>query len=299
MAEWKTIVRDKHFLEAPRWRDGRLWFSDFYGERVYSVDEHGKGERVELTVPGQPGGIDWLPDNRLLIVSMIDRTLLRREPSGELVVHADLSGFATGQANDMVVTASGHAYVGNFGFDLMAGGNVEPTCLLCVAPDGTVSIAADDLWFPNGSVLTPGGELLVAETFGNRVTGFSVASDGRLQDRRTWAQFGPEPESLPLADAMARLCVAGDGICLDGDGGLWIADAMGNRLVKAEDGVGIVDEIRCDAPVYACAIGGSDMRTMFICTAPDFHGDARSAATDGRIMACHLDVMSKAVESVE
>ena len=145
-----TVADGFHFLEAPRWHDGRLWFSDFYGYNVRSMREDGSDVREEATVPGQPSGLGWLPDGRLLVVSMRDRKVLRREPDGSLSVHGDLGSHATGHTNDMVVDEQGRAYVGNFGFDLMAGDPLEPAALHRVDPDGQVHKVADDVWFPNG-----------------------------------------------------------------------------------------------------------------------------------------------------
>lgn len=285
-----TVVADAHFLEAPRWRAGRIWFSDFYGYRVASAREDGSDVRVEATIDGQPAGLGWLPDDRLLIVSMTDRRVVRRERDGSLVTHADLSSFAAGIGNDMTVDAAGRAYVGNFGFDLMAGDPVEPTELHRVDPDGTVTAVADDLWFPNGSVITPDGVLLVVETFGNRVTAFDLDADGTLLNRRVWARFGPLPADREVEAALGQLTVAGDGACLDVEGGLWIADATGDRLIRVIEGGTITDEIRPGTPVYACALGGADGRTLYACAAPDFHDAARKAATEGRLIAVRVDI---------
>jgi sugar lactone lactonase YvrE len=284
------IVTGAHFLEAPRWREGRIWFSDFYGHQVSSCREDGSDLRVEAEVPGQPSGLGWLPDGRLLIVSMTDRRVLRREHDGSLVTHADLSAYATGICNDMSVDAQGRAYVGNFGFDLMGGAPIATAALHRADPDGTVTEVADDLWFPNGSAITPGGVLLVVETFGNRVTAFDLTGDGRLTNRRVWAEFGPLPADRTLANALPALAVAGDGACLDAEGALWIADATGDRLVRVVEGGTITDEIRPGTPVYACALGGADGRTLYACAAPDFHDEARTAATEGRLLAMRVDV---------
>jgi len=285
-----TVVADAHFLEAPRWREGRIWFSDFYGHRVSSCHQDGSDLRVEAEVPGQPSGLGWLPDGRLLIVSMTDRRLLRREEDGTLSTHADLSSHATGLANDMVVDSHGRAYVGNFGFDLMAGAPIAPTSLHRVDPDGTVTEVADGLWFPNGIVLTPGGVLLVVETFGDRVSAFDLTDDGRLTNQRVWAEFGPLPTDRSLERVLPSLTVAGDGACLDAEGALWVADATGGRLVRVTEGGTITDEIRPGTPVYACALGGADGRTLFACAAPDFHDEARKAATEGRLLTIRVDI---------
>ncbi|MFS2292275.1 MAG: SMP-30/gluconolactonase/LRE family protein [Actinomadura sp.] len=290
MTEVTTVAEGFHFLESPRWREGRLWFSDFYSHSVMSMREDGSDQRLEATVPEQPSGLGWLPDGRLLVVSMRDRKILRREPDGTLAVHADLSGHATGHVNDMVVDAQGRAYAGNFGFDLMGGEPLETAALHRVDPDGGVTQAASDLWFPNGSVITPDGVLLVAETFGNRITAFDVTADGSLANRRTWAEFGPLPTDRRIAEILTQVQVAGDGVCLDAEGGLWVADAIGDRLVRVVEGGRITDEIKPGTPVYACGLGGADGRTLFACAAPDFHEGPRKAAKEARMIAVRVTV---------
>jgi sugar lactone lactonase YvrE len=287
-----TTVADGFYLEAPRWYAGRLWFSDFYGHQVLSVQEDGSDLRVEAAVPEQPSGLGWLPDGRLLVVSMRDRRVLRREPDGTLAVHGDLSGHATGHTNDMVVDGQGRAFVGNFGFDLMGGAPLEPTTLHRVDPDGRVTTVADDLWFPNGMVIGPDNVLIVVETFGNRVTAFDVSDDGALTNRRVWAEFGPLPTVRPVDQALGQLSVAGDGCCLDAMGGLWIADAIGDRLVRVVEGGTITDEVRPGSPVYACALGGASGTTLFACCAPDFFEDARKAAREARMLVFPVQVPS-------
>ncbi|MEV7625257.1 SMP-30/gluconolactonase/LRE family protein [Actinoplanes sp. NPDC089786] len=290
MADFTTVVSDAHFLEAPRWHEGRIWFSDFYGLRVSSANEDGSDLRVEAEVPGQPSGLGWLPDGRLLIVSMTDRRVLRREPDGTLVTHGDLAKHAAGPINDMSVDARGRAYVGNFGFDLMGGAPIEPTSLHRVDPDGTVTEVADGLWFPNGSAITPDGVLLVGETFGNRISAFDLTDDGRLTNHRVWASFGPLPTDRSVEVVLPALAVAPDGACLDAEGGFWIADATGSRLLRVVEGGTITDEIETGTPVYACALGGADGRTLYACAAPDFHAEPRKAATEARLLATRVAV---------
>ena len=285
-----TVVSGFGFLEAPRWRENRIWFSDFYTHRVLSALEDGSDLRTEAEVPRQPAGLGWLPDGRLLVVSMIDRKVLRREADGTLVTHADLSSHATGHANDMVVDAAGRAYIGNFGFDLMGGAPLETTSLHRVDPDGTVTEVATDLWFPNGSVITPGGVLIVNETFGNRCTAFDLTPDGQLANRRTWAQFGPLPADRAIEKVLASSAVGADGCCLDAEGALWIADATGGRLIRVRGGGEISDELRPDSPVYACALGGADGRTLYACAAPDFDATARAAAQEATLIAYRVEV---------
>lgn len=284
-----TVLADLHFAEAPRWHDGRLWFSDFYAGQVMSVREDGSELRVEAVVAQQPSGLGWLPDGRLLMVSMRDQKILRREADGSLQVHADLSGQAIGHLNDMVVDAEGRAFVGCFGFDLMGGARLAAGALYRVDPDGTVTEAAGDLWFPNGVVITADGVLLVNETFGNRVTAFDLTPQGELTGRRIWAQFAPLPTERELASAFPQLAVAPDGSCLDDAGGLWIADAIGGRLMRVTDGGTVTEEIQPGMPVYACALGGAAGRTLFACVAPDFFEEPRKSAREGKILALSLE----------
>jgi len=154
MAKFTTLISGLSFTECPRWRDGRLYVSDFYTHRVLAVAMDGTAETI-ASLPQQPSGLGFLPDGRLLIVSMRDRKVLRREADGSLVVHSDLSALAPGYLNDMLVDGSGRAWVGNFGFDLMGRAPARATVLICVQPDGTAKVAADFLGFPNGTVLTP------------------------------------------------------------------------------------------------------------------------------------------------
>lgn len=287
--EFRTVIEGMSYTECPRWHRGRLWFSDFYLHGVFSAAEDGTGRRTEAEVPGQPSGLGWLPDGRLLVVSQHDRRILRQEPDGTLVTHADLHELAPGHLNDMVVDPVGRAYVGNFGFDLMAGAPIESTNLIRVDPDGTVTVAATDLWFPNGSVVTADGTLLVNETFGNRVAAFDIAADGTLVNRRAWASFGPLPREAALDKAMAEIVVAPDGCALDAEGCLWVADAVGGRAIRVREGGEILDEVSPGAGVYACGLGGPDGRTLYLCVAPDFLEDNRKPAREARILATRVD----------
>ena len=277
------------YLECPRWHDQRIWFSDFYTYRVYSAAEDGSDLRVEAEVPEQPSGLGWLPDGRLLIVSMRDARVLRREPDGSLVCHADLSDHVNGLLNDMVVDSRGRAFVGEFGFDLMGGADLKPGILLRVDPDGTVTKAAGEMWFPNGSVITEGGTLLVDETFGNRVTAFDIAEDGTLTNRRTWAKFGELPAEREFGKMLPQIVIAPDGCCLDVDEQMWIADGLGGRVRRVRQGGAIPEEIPAGSGVFACMLGGADGRTLFACTAPDFAEEARKNAREGSLVAVRVD----------
>lgn len=290
MREISTVLDGLSYLECPRWHEGRIWVSDFYTHQVLSAREDGSDLRVEAEVPGQPSGLGWLPDGRLLVVSQHDDRLLRREPDGSLVTHADLSAHVTGEPNDMVVDERGRAFVGNFGFDLMAGAPVAPAVLLRVDPDGLVTQVADDMWFPNGSVITDDGVLLVDETFGNRITAFDIGADGALGNRRVWASFGALPTDRDLQAALAQLVVAPDGCGLDAEGALWVADALAGRVLRIRRGGEILEELPVGTGVFACMLGGEDGRTLFLCTAPDFDRTARRAAREAQLRSCRVEV---------
>ena len=239
------------FAESPRWHAGELWFSDFYTHRVQRLDAAGV-LHTECEVPGQPSGLGWLPDGRLLVVSMTDRRLLRREADGRLVQHADLSALAAFHCNDMVVDGKGRAYVGNFGYDLLARAPLTPADLVLVEPDGSTRIVARDLAFPNGSVITPdGATLIVAETAAKRLTAFDIGADGSLSNRRLWADLGP---------------FRPDGICLDAEGAVWASTVRGRACIRVAEGGALLDRIDTADPCIACMLGGEDRRTLYIVT---------------------------------
>jgi sugar lactone lactonase YvrE len=283
MTQAKVLATGLTFGEGPRWHRGRLWFSDLYDHTVKSLDAAGN-VRVELQLDDQPSGLGWLPDGRLLVVAMHQRRLLRLDADG-VRVHADLSGVASYHANDMVVDGYGRAYVGNFGFNLDAALKERgvasvladhPTASLArVDPDGSVHFAAADLHFPNGCVVTPDGRtLLVAETLAMRLTAFDLGADGLLSGRRTWAELqGRAP----------------DGICLDADGHVWIANAIASECVLVGPGGTIVATVETSQPCFACMLGGEDGRTLFMLTAPSSVAEAVSKVRQGRIEVVRVD----------
>lgn len=285
-----VVLEGYSYTECPRWHEDRIWFADFYTYRVISARADGSDVRVEAEVPAQPSGLGWLPDGRMLVVSMRDNKVLRREESGELVEHADLGPYVTGHPNDMVVDDRGRAYIGNFGFDLMAGAPIQTASLVRVDPDGVVTVVAEDLLFPNGSVITKDGTLIVSETFGNRLAAFDIADDGALTNRREWAKFGEAPDTTDIGEALPHLVVAPDGMCLDAEGAVWVADAVNGRVVRVREGGEIIDEIQPGSGVFACMLGGDDGRTLFMSAAPDFDEHARSAARAARLLAARVDV---------
>ena len=273
-----TIVYEGiDFGEGPRWRDGALWFSDFYQHVVRRWQPDGP-VTVEATVPGQPSGLGWLPDGRLLVVSMTDRTVLRREDDGTLVEHADLGSIATHHCNDMVVDGEGRAYVGNFGFDMHGGGEMQTATLALVHPDGRAEVAATDLMFPNGSVITPDGStLIVGETMASRYTAWDVGSEGALANRRVWAEA---PGRYP------------DGCTMDPDGGIWFADPGGNECVRVVEGGEITDQIEASQTCFACTLGGPALDTLYVLTAPGSGPDEVRGKGLGRLEAVRVGVAS-------
>jgi len=252
IAPLEAFVKGLAFPEGPRWHDGALWLSDFYQRRVLRVTEDGQ-VRTVVDVPGQPSGLGWLPDGRLLVVSMNDRRLLRLDGNA-LVEVADLSGLAAWPCNDMLVDGEGRAYIGNFGFDLLARAPFASTSLLMVTPDGRAQVAAGDMHFPNGTVLTPDGRtLIVAESHGQRLTAFDVGAGGTLANRRVWAQ-------------LAGKGVGPDGICLDAEGAIWMASPVSREVLRVREGGEVTDRIPTEGQAVACMLGGDDRRTLFVLT---------------------------------
>ena len=259
----RVLTDDIWFGEGPRWHDGRLWFSDWAERAVRSITLQGRLRTEVVVGDDRPSGLGWAPNGDLLYVAMEHRQLRRVTAGGRTSVHADLGGLSTWLWNDMVVDAAGRAWVGEFGFDF--NGEMErrglpslvadhPTArLACVRPDGAVSQAADDMHFPNGSVVTPdGATLIVAETLGRRLTAFDIGPGGVLGGRRTWAALG---ERIP------------DGICLDAEGAIWFANPGGTDCVRVAEGGEVMEVIDTGQPCFACMLGGEAGRTLFMLTA--------------------------------
>ena len=254
----ETLVDGLCFGEGPRWHLGRLYFSDLHGNTVYAVDTSGNLEAIVKLDDDEPSGLGWLPDGRMLIVSMRNRKLLVLD-SGVLAEFADLSGIATYHCNDMVTDLKGRSYVGNFGYDLHNNAEFQKAALILVHPDGTTELAADGLSFPNGTVITPDGKtLIVGESFGARLTAFDISPDGSLTNRREWAKMdGAVP----------------DGICLDDAGGIWVASPVSNEALRVIEGGEVTDRVKTENQAYACMLGGLDGKTLFIMTSRSSHPD--------------------------
>jgi sugar lactone lactonase YvrE len=268
MAEFKVLLDGLMFTEGPRWHDGKLFFSDMHAHKVMSVDLNGKAQTV-AEVPAWPSGLGWLPDGRLLIVSMTDRKVLRQDPDG-LKIHADLGKLASFHCNDMVTDAIGRCYVGNFGYDLLNDAPKKTAEIVMVSPDGSARVAATGLDFPNGTVITPDGKtLVVGESMGHRLTAFDIQSDGSLTNPRVWAELSED--TVP------------DGNALDAEGAIWVASPMTFELLRVREGGSVAERIKFDTMPVACALGGPGRRTLFVLTAGSIHPEECRAKKDSKI----------------
>jgi len=275
MAKMTDVLLDGLvFPEGPRWHAGKLWFSDMHDQLVKTVDLDGRCEEV-VRVENDPSGLGWLPDGRLLVVSMRDRRLLRLDADGLREV-ADLSRIATYHCNDMVTDARGRSYVGNFGFDFQKGEPPRTAAIALVTPDGEVRATAADLSFPNGTVITPDGRtLIVGESFGGRLTAFDVAEDGSLSNRRVWAQL---EKAVP------------DGICLDAEGAIWVASPMSSEVLRVRRGGEVTERIRVATMAIACMLGGPKRTTLFVCTSESLTAEDCRAKRSAKIEVVEVSV---------
>jgi sugar lactone lactonase YvrE len=267
----RTLLSGGVLFEAPRWHNDGWWVSDVAGDRVLAFSESGD-ITSELEVQGGPAGLDWLPDDSLLVVASHDRTVLRRSSDGVFSVYADLGPFCAGPANEVVVDEHGRAFVGELGFDILGGGSAAPANLLRVDPGGVVTVVAEGLQFPNASAITANGRtLLLAETFGSRITAFTILLDGSLADRRTWGAMGEavDPNSGDWGLLFDRQ-LAPDGLTLDAAGHIWVCDPANARCVRLAPGGGVVAEIAMPdgLTAFGCMLGGADRRTLLITAAP-------------------------------
>jgi sugar lactone lactonase YvrE len=268
MPEPKILLTGLVMGEAPRWHDHRLWCTDMGAREVLAIDLAGQHEVVASVASL---GLGFLPDGRLLIVSMRDGLLLRREPDGSLGTHVDLTGLSRHAWNDLVVDGRGNAYVNNIGFNFPGGEFTPAGIIALVTPDGAVRQVASGLAFPNGMAVTPdNATLIVAESYGDRLTAFDIAADGSLSDQRVWALLGGDHP---------------DGICLDAEGAVWYADVPARHCVRVREGGEVLQTVEVDRGAYACALGGTDGRTLFI-VAAEFPVAVTGAATrTGQVLA--------------
>jgi sugar lactone lactonase YvrE len=263
----KVLLEGLKFPESLRWHDDKLWFVDMEGCKVMTIDLNRNTETI-LQRSSRVSGLGWLPDNRLLIVSMDENYLLRQDSEGMNAV-ADLNKFELVLSNDMVVDKKGRAYVGSFGFNYMEGEPFAPTRLVLVSPNGEARVVAEDMAFPNGTVITPDGKtLIIAETFAAKLTAFDIMDDGSLTNRRVWANL----KSLPP-----------DGICLDAEEGVWLAAPGRGRAVRVLEGGQITHIVKVENDAYACMLGGLDRKTLFVAT-------SKHTRDAGRIEFVEVDI---------
>jgi len=269
IATLDTVLDGLAFPEGLRWHDGALFFSDMHDGVVWRIAPDGRATKV-LELPTQPSGLGWHADGTLFVVSMLDRRLVKVTAHGPVTV-ADLSAIEPYAINDMVIDNGGRAYIGTFGCDLNAGEPPCPTVLYRVDPNGDITIAARDLFFPNGAVITPDGKtLIISETFGHCLSAFDLHADGTLTNRREWARFET---------------TAPDGICLDEEGGVWVCSPGVHEVIRVEEGGHITDTIPLppDRDSFACVLGGPDRRNLYIGTAREYIPTVTRAQRAGRI----------------
>jgi sugar lactone lactonase YvrE len=275
MRQFKVLRDDLCFGEGPRWHDDRLYYSDMHAHTVNALDLSGRNE-VIVEVAANPSGLGWLPDGRMLIVSMTDRKVLRLE-NGALKLHADLSRLASSHCNDMVVDLHGRAYVGNFGYDFFKGEAQKTAELVMVAPDGAARVVVSEMGFPNGTVIPPDGKtLIVGESFRHCMTEFDITADGSLTNRRVWAELGEK--SMP------------DGIALDAEGAIWIASPFSHELLRVKRGGEVVERIKREQMPIACALGGPDRRTLYLLTSESVEPDECRSKRSARIESTVVEV---------
>lgn len=283
--ETRVIREGLSFGEGPRWHEGRLWFSDFYRHAIFSIAPDGTDERLEHEVATQPSGLGWLPNGDLLCVSATDHKILRFRGTSRSDF-CDISDYCGFWANDMVVSSSGISYVGNFGFDLdtlLAQVGVEgllaspppTTNVVVVDENGSILQSVPDMAFPNGSVITPDAKtLIVGETMAFRLSAFDIAADGTLSNRRVWAQLE---------------FVATDGMCLDAEGQIWVANALTNACLRVKEGGEITASVTTSQTSFACMLGGDDQRTLYVMSAPSSDRFKIANETLGKIEAVRVD----------
>jgi sugar lactone lactonase YvrE len=260
MPEPQILLSGLAIGESPRWHEDRLWFSNWGAQEIVAVDLEGNSEVVARVPTSGPFCIDWLPDGRLVVVAGQEAQLLHGNPDGSLVTHADLGSLSELPWNDIVVDGRGNAYVGNIGFDFPEG-EFAPGILALLTPDASARQVAGGVAFPNGIVVTPDNStLILAESYGNRLTAFDIAADGGLSNRRVWADLG---DGVP------------DGICLDAQGAVWYGDVPNKRCVRVREGGEVLQTVELDRGCFACMLGGENGRTLFM-VAADMTSEART-----------------------
>jgi sugar lactone lactonase YvrE len=275
MSDVRMLLDGRGLVESPRWHDGRLYFSDWTAGEVVAVDLDGHSE-VVARVASLPLCTAWLPDGALVIVDSARGQLLRREPGGALVPHADL-----GQPgwNDIVADGRGSIYVDRPGFNPVAGEPFRPGYVCLASSDGPPRPVADDIDFPNGMAVTADNStLIVADSYRHQLVAFTIGADGTLSGRRVWADLGDG--------------AAPDGICTDEQGAVWYADVPNQRCVRVAEGGAVLQAIDLDRGGFACVLGGPARTTLFIVAArwQGMTGGEPVAPGSGQVLAAEVDV---------
>lgn len=273
--EITTLMTGLGFGESPRWHNDRLWFANWAVNDVVVCNAEGSSE-VVASLPSFPFSIDWLPDGPMLIISGRERLLLRMEPDGSLVTHADLTGISGG-CNEIVVDSKGNIYINGSGPRTKPGEYFAPGVIALITPDGSVRQVAADIAFPNGMAITPDNStLIIAESHGKRLTAFTIEADGSLSDRRIWADLG---FGTP------------DGICIDEDGAVWYADVPNKCCVRVREGGEVLQTIATDRGCFACMLGGPGRKTLYILAA-EWHGFEKmfDGSRTGRLLSVEVKV---------
>lgn len=253
VSELRTLVSGLTVGESPRWHDGRLWVANWGADELITVDDEGHTQVVLRLPPTVPFSIDWLPDGRLVMVDGPRSKVLRQEPDGTLLTHADVSGLVMG-LNEIVVDTRSNVYVNGSNYKFAPGEPFVPGIIALVTPDGTVRQVADDIHFPNGMVITPDNKtLIVTESFKARLTAFDITLDGTLSNRRVWAELGQ----------------GGDGMCLDAEGAVWTPAFKDGRpgCNRVREGGEVLERIELDDFCFACMLGGPDGQTLYMLVA--------------------------------
>jgi sugar lactone lactonase YvrE len=261
MREVKLLMEGIVLGECPRWHDGRLWFADWGAREMIAVGMDGRHEVIDR-VDALPFSFDWQPDGRQLVIA--DKTLWRRDKNGVRTPWVDLSAYGEMGWNEIVTDGRGNTYLNNVNFKF-PGGEFRPGHAALVRPDGSIEIVAKDLAFPNGMAVTPDNRtLIIGESFSTTLSGFDIAADGTLSNRRVWAKLPGGP----------------DGITMDADGMVW--SSAGNSCVRVKEGGEIVETIGLDRFCFAAMLGGDDGRTLFmVCN--EWTGSTENLQRTGRI----------------
>jgi len=276
------IFSDLRFPEGARWHEGRLWFSDMHTGQVFKANPMARTLEEVAVVDDQPSGLGWLPDGSLLISCMLQRQVRRVAPDGSVRVFADLSGLTDAPINDLVTDATGRTFLGGFGYDLYADAPQRPGPVFRIDPDGTPTVVAEDLVFPNGMVILPGtSTLVVAETWAARLSAFDIDDDGNLVDKRVWAE-------LPAGSTP-------DGVCVDAASGVWVSSISTSLFLRIEAGGRVTQSIEVeDRCATDCILGGPGGTTLYVLTSNSWM-PADTLVREGRVEAVEVTVPSSAV----